>query len=124
MLKILCYIFKTGKDQRLYYDPENLFSELLSGGFSIPDVMNAINWFKPITDTKKALLNSYRNKGVRHLDYMENKFLSENLFNFILQEEQKGVINSYQRDLIIDRVSLVAQIAGDMNVEELIKYLI
>ena len=124
MLITIRYIFESGKDLRLYYDPDGLLTELIESGFPIREAVNAIDWFSPIIDTEKALFNSYRGKSIRLLDCVETKHLPEGMFNSIIKEEQKGFINAYQRDLLIDRLSRVADGACVSEVEDIKTYLI
>lgn len=126
MINVIHYIFETEQDLRLYYEPNNLYSELLLNKFPIVDVVGAIEWFEPIIDLNNAIFSNYRNKFVRHLDYRESKYLPKGTFNEILKNEQSGLINSYQRDILIDRLSIVGQRSNgfDVGVDEILGYLI
>ncbi len=126
MINVIHYIFETEQELRLYYEPDKLFAELLSNRFSILDVVGAMQWFEPIIDLNSAIFSNYQNKNVRHLDYREIKYLPQGTFNEILKNEQSGLINSYQRDIVIDRLSIVGQISNgfDVGIDDLREYLV
>jgi uncharacterized protein Smg (DUF494 family) len=101
MFEVIRYILETGQDIKLYFEPETLFCELRGLEFSRIDIMNSLIWFRELVDIKNNS-NSYTN--FRVLDEYENTFLSKNIINKLIILQSNGVINSIQRELIMNKI--------------------
>lgn len=121
MFEVIQYILKTQQDVKLYYNKDKLIIELINEHFTIDEIMDAFDWFYPIIDSSAHQSYHYHANAVRGLDYIENKYLSKEIINKILCQERNGSINQFVRDILIDRMSLVAQ--ADTDESELIDLL-
>lgn len=115
MFKIIQYILDTNQDIKLYYNQDTLVSDLMNAQFEIDEIVNALNWFYPIIDAKSHESCEYRANAILGFDYQENKYLSKDIINKILQQENKGIINPFIRDTLLDRMSVVAKDYNDEN---------
>ena len=125
MFEIIRYILETEQDIQLYYNPEKLVHELLNQHFSAEDIVHAINWFCPLLDASTHQNYYYKTNSIRGFDASENKYLSKSIINKILGQEKSGIIKPFERDVLIDRLILVAQEDTDENeLEQLLDNLI
>lgn len=115
MLEVIQYILDTEQDVKLYYNQEKLVLELINEQFTLNEIMDALDWFYPIIDASSHQSYHYRANAIRGFDYLENKYLSKTIINKILGQEKNGAINQFIRDILIDRMSVVAQSDTDEN---------
>lgn len=109
MFDVIRYIFETEQDIKLYYNQRHLVIELIEQRFLLQEISQAIDWFCPIIDAGMHQNYFYKANAIRSLDYLEGKYLSKTILNQILKQEKDGLINSFQRDILIDRLSVIAQ---------------
>ncbi len=126
MYEVINYIFEEGLDVRLYVDQQVLIMDLIiEAMFPLEQVINTIDWFKPIMLVKTEEIANYNSNVTRVFDVLETKFLSHDLISKIIGYEQNGTINAYERDLLVDRLGIIAKEGiGEDMVEELLDYLI
>ena len=115
MFEVIQYILDTEQDIKLYYNQDTLVKDLVNEEFDIKEIISALKWFCPIIDAKYHESYNYSANSVRGFDYRENKYLSKEIINKILERERKGIINPFMRDTLIDRMSLVAKEYNDEN---------
>lgn len=109
MFEIIQYILETKQYVKLYYNQENLVRELINEHFTLDEIVTALDWFCPIIDAPVHQSYYYQGNAIRGFDYFENKYLTKGIINKILGQEKQGLINSFTRDVLIDRLSLVAR---------------
>lgn len=125
MINVVYYIFENEQDMSLYSEPEKIFARLLLMKFKFSEIVSAIGWFKPFLDENGTFHSIYKNSSVRHLNYFEQTYISKELFNNIIKKEQGGFIDAYQRDMLIDRLSILAQYTQETQIlDKLLLYLI
>lgn len=125
MFEVIRYILETDQDIKLYYNQENLVRELICQDFTLEEITEAIDWFCPIIDASGHQSYYYTASSVRGFDYLENKYLSKNIINKILGQEKNGIINPFVRDVLIDRIALIARTDTDESeLEQLLDNLI
>ncbi len=115
MFEVIQYILDTQQDAKLYYNQEKLVLDLIDEQFTLDEIMAALDWFYPIIDASAHHSYHYQANAIRGFDYFENKYLSKAIINKILSQERTGIINQFIRDILIDRMSLVAQSYSDEN---------
>ena len=113
MFEVIQYILGNEQDNILYYNQDKLVNSLIDEQFELDEIADALNWFCPIIDAKSHTSYHYEANAVRGLDYQENKYLSKQIINKILEHERKGMINPFIRDILIDRMSVVAKNYSD-----------
>jgi uncharacterized protein Smg (DUF494 family) len=113
MFEVIQYILGTEQDTKLYYNQDNLVLTLINEQFALDEIVDALNWFYPIIDAKSHQSYNYQANAIRGFDYLENKYLSKMIINKILEQERKGIINSFIRDTLLDRMSVVAKDTTD-----------
>lgn len=109
MFEVIRYIFDTNWDVKLYYNQNHLMNELVEQEFSVHEIAMAMNWFNPIIDSGNHKNYSITSNSIRGLDYAEVKYLPKQIVENIFQQEKLKFINAFQRDILIDRLSLLAQ---------------
>ncbi len=124
MFDVIQYIFDTEQDTQLYFNTKNLLEDLLEQNFSMDEINQAINWFNPIVDSEIPNNSYSESKSVRSLDCIESKYLSKSIMNRIFAEEHHGKISAFQRDLLIDRLSIVAMEKDDSEIEHIFNRLL
>ncbi len=105
MLDVIKYILDTGKDIKLYFEPDLLVQELKLK-FSYIDILDSFVWFKDFVDFRTNI-NYLSIQSFRYFDKHEYKFLSKSLINKIIKLELDSLISATQRDLIINKMIIL-----------------
>ena len=118
---VLMYLFDNYFEE--YYeissDQESLKSELKQAGFGDTPVNKAFNWLEGLA-LQKDLIQSgslAKNTTLRMFNDREMEKLDTECRGFILFLEQTGVIDAFDREVIIDRIMAVE--AGEVDLQQL-----
>lgn len=118
---VLMYLFDNYFEE--YYeissDQESLKSELKQAGFGDTPVNKAFNWLEGLA-LQKDLIDSgslAKNTTLRMFNDREMQKLDTECRGFILFLEQTGVIDAFDREVIIDRI--MALEAGEVDLQQL-----
>lgn len=118
---VLMYLFDNYFEE--YYeissDQESLKSELKQAGFGDTPVNKAFNWLEGLA-LQKDLIQSgslAKNTTLRMFNDREMQKLDTECRGFILFLEQTGVIDAFDREVIIDRI--MALEAGEVDLQQL-----
>ncbi len=118
---VLMYLFDNYFEE--YYeinsDQESLKYELLQAGFGDTQVNKAIDWLEGLTLQKDLVIsgNLEENKTLRIFNDREMEKLDTECRGFILFLEQAGVLNAFDREVVIDR--LMALGANEIELQQL-----
>ena len=121
VLDVLMYLFDNYEDEdvKLTPDQDALRGQLVDAGFAEREVGKAFDWLEGLatqkdnqyrsTDTGKSASRIYHNKELEKLD--------TDCRGFLLFLEQAGVLDSQDRELVIDRV--MALESEDIDLQQL-----
>ena len=107
VLDVLIYLFDhyVEEELELYPDQDNLKAQLNEAGFADTQVNKAINWLESLALQKDSLeQDTGHSQSIRIFSHVENEKLDVECKGFLLFLEHTGIINSEDRELIIDRV--------------------
>ncbi len=106
MFEILIYLFENYFDSENCPDSETLTRKLTLAGFGEDEISQILGW---LTDHTKHEAGKYpvtlsQSKSFRIYSSSELEVIDVESQGFILFLEQAGVLNSLQRELLIDRI--------------------
>lgn len=119
MFEVLVYMFENYVEANIRLEQDDLVSELSAAGFNQQDIDGAFDWFSTLEkmtnqagDGQALLSDGHR----AYTDAEMQKMTTESL-SFMLFLEQAKVLNSAQRELVIDRVMALPQ--TEVRIEEM-----
>lgn len=106
---VLMYLFENymGEDPEISQDQETLTTELTQAGFPRGEINKAFSWLEGLSNLRQqdtALLQDNRLGSVRHYSEREKSKISAECRGFVLSMEQRGVLDTRTREMVIDRV--------------------
>ena len=107
VLDVLIYLFDHYVEEELEITPDQeiLKSQLIQAGFADTQVSKAIDWLECLALQKDELeTDILRSRSIRIFNDKENEKLDVECKGFLLFLEQAGVLDSEDRELVIDRV--------------------
>lgn len=107
VLDVLIYLFDHYVEEELEISPDQdvLKSQLMQAGFADIQVNKAIDWLECLALQKDELeTDILRSRSIRVFNDIEDQKLDIECKGFLLFLEQSGVIDSEDRELVIDRV--------------------
>ena len=107
VLDVLIYLFDHYVEEELEIssDQDDLKTQLVQAGFADIQVDKAIDWLEGLATRKDELdLNVLESRSIRVFNDIENEKLDVECKGFLLFLEQSGILNSDDRELVIDRV--------------------
>jgi Smg protein len=107
VLDVLIYLFDHYVEEELEITPdqEDLKTQLIQAGFADIQVDKAIDWLEGLATQKDELdTGVLRSRSIRVFNDIENEKLDVECKGFLLFLEQSGVLDSEDRELVIDRV--------------------
>jgi Smg protein len=107
VLDVLIYLFDHYVEEELEITPdqEDLKTQLIQAGFANIQVDKAIDWLEGLTTQKDKLdARLLRSMSIRVFNDVENEKLDVECKGFLMFLEQSGVLDSEDRELVIDRV--------------------
>ncbi len=105
MFEVLVYLFENYLEADIRPDHLTLTRELSAAGFDDDDIERAVNWFSTLEDMTRegeAAENDVPT-GMRLFAEAETAKINSECRGFLLFLEQAGVMQPYQRELVIDR---------------------
>ncbi|NYZ62333.1 DUF494 family protein [Luteimonas deserti] len=117
ILDVLLYLFEHyfTEDADLARDRDTLQSGLLQAGFSPAEVSKAFDWLDALADQRPALPAVRANGPTRIYAGPELDRLDVECRGFLLFLEQHGVLDSDQRELVLDRAMALDQDELDLD---------
>ena len=112
MFELLIYMFENYLSSKSYLDFNNISMELEAAGFDNDDIEEAFDWFsqlKAMSDKIPQAIDAKENTNLRIFIEKEYKKISSEGLGFILFLEQAKVLNSIEREIIIDRAMALNQ---------------
>ncbi len=107
VLDVLIYLFDNYVEEELEIVPDqnDLKTQLVQAGFADKQVDKAIDWLEGLAMQKDKLdANILRSMSIRLFNDIESEKLDIECKGFLLFLEQSGVLDSEDRELVIDRV--------------------
>jgi len=107
VLDVLIYLFDHYVEQELEIIPnqKDLKSQLNQAGFADIQIDKAINWLEGLTVKKDEFdVGIVHSRSTRVFSSIENEKLDVECKGFLIFLEQSGVLDSEDRELVIDRV--------------------
>lgn len=106
---VLMYLFENymDEDPDIEQDQEVLTSELAQAGFPRGEINKAFSWLEGLSDLRQrdaTLLAEGITGSVRHYSERESAKVNAECRGFILAMEQRGVLDTRTREMVIDRV--------------------
>lgn len=106
MIELLQFLFATEKDQYLYLNKNALVKELLhEHQFTFNEVNEMLEWFAPILNDK--ICSDVSADAVREITLWEKQRLPESIIEQIIQWEHEQLINSSEREILFDRLTML-----------------
>jgi|GEM_PF-2538821 len=106
MIELLQFLFATEKDQNLYHNRDALVKELLNEHrFTFNEVKDMLEWFAPIVDGK--VCHEINPHAIREITLWEKQRLPLSVIEQIMQWEQDQLINSGEREVLLDRLAFL-----------------
>lgn len=108
VLDVLMYLFENymDKDVEREPDPESLKVELLEAGFPKSEINKAFAWLEGLTERHQSVVGSTQStpNSLRLYTDLESEKLDVDCRGFVLFLEQCGILDTTNRELVIDRV--------------------
>ena len=120
VLDVLIYLFDHYVEEELEITPDHkdIKSQLIQAGFADIQVDKAIDWLEGLAMQKNGLeVEAVPSRTTRIFSDIENEKLDVECQGFLLFLEQAGVLNSDDRELVIDRV--MALESGPIELQQL-----
>jgi len=119
VLDVLVYLFENYmvEDAEPPQDHESLESELRQAGFHGPQISKAFNWLEGLSSLQEGTADVKRNTShsIRIYTEEESERLGVEARNLLLFLENMSVLDSYMRELILDRI--MALETGDVDLD-------
>jgi len=112
MFDLLIYMFENYLSSKNNLDFTNMTLELEAAGFNNKDIESAIDWFSELKEMSVKIPQSQSlklNDKLRIFTENEKSKFSFDGLGFILFLEQAHVLNSIEREIIIDRAMALNQ---------------
>ncbi len=119
MFEVLVYMFENYIDTQFRPDEHTLSKELFAAGFDEEDINGAFDWFdqlEAMTD-KPQLFESAAHTNTRIFTELELKKISGESIGFILFLVQAKILNTAQRELVLELAMNLPQ--AKIGIEEM-----
>ena len=119
MFDLLVYMFEKYLSSKNNLDFANMTLELEAAGFNNKDIESALDWFTELKEMSENIPQSHTlklNDKLRIYTVKEKEKFSFDGLGFILFLEQAHVLNSVEREIIIDRAMALNQ--NIINIDE------
>ena len=119
MFDLLIYMFENYLSSKNNLDFDNMTLELEAAGFNNKDIESALDWFSELKEMSVKIPQSQSlklNNKLRIFTQNEKEKFSFDGLGFILFLEQANVLNSVEREIIIDRAMALNQ--NIINIDE------
>ncbi len=117
ILAVLLYLFEYyfSENADLVRDRDSLQNSLIQVGFSPAEINKAFEWLDALAANRPTLTNPRVNGPVRVLHGPELDKLDVESRGFLLFLEQQGILNTEQRELVLDRAMALDQEELDLD---------
>ena len=104
MFEVLVYMFENFIDGQFRPDENTLSQELAAAGFNEQDIHHAFNWFNQLErkTSQPNICNAPKHTSSRIFTEDEYKKLSLESLSFLLFLVQANILNTMQRELILE----------------------
>lgn len=110
MFEVLVYMFENYFEANIRPDQNTLANELFAAGFDQEDINGAFDWFSKLEEMSNLSATSATHSlGMRVYGETEIKKISSESLSFIMFLEQAKVLDSAQRELVVDRAMALSQ---------------
>jgi len=110
MFEVLVYMFENYFEANIRPDQNTLANELFAAGFDQEDINGAFDWFSKLEEMSSLSATSATHSlGMRVYGETEIKKISSESLSFIMFLEQAKVLDSAQRELVVDRAMALSQ---------------
>jgi len=119
MFDLLVYMFENYLSSKNNLDFANMTLELEAAGYDNKDIESALDWFTDLKEMSEKIPQSHSLKlsdKLRVFTAKEKEKFSFDGLGFILFLEQAHVLNSVEREIIIDRAMALNQ--NIINIDE------
>ena len=119
MFDLLVYMFEKYISSKNNLDFSNMTLELEAAGFNNKDIESALDWFTELKEMSENIPQSHTlklNDKLRIYTVKEKEKFSFDGLGFIVFLEQAHVLNSVEREIIIDRAMALNQ--NIINIDE------
>ncbi|MDD2832761.1 MAG: DUF494 domain-containing protein [Methylotenera sp.] len=119
MFEVLVYMFENYIDTQFRPDEKTLSKELFAAGFDKDDINGAFDWFNQLEamTAKSELFQMADPANLRIFTEAELKKISSESIRFILFLVQANILNTSQRELVLDLAMNVPQL--EITIEEM-----
>lgn len=119
MFEVLVYMFENYIDTQFRPDDSTLARELFAAGFDEEDINGACDWFSrlELMTEKPELFQMADPANTRIFTEIELKKISSDSIGFILFLVQANILNTSQRELILELAMNVPQ--AEISIEEM-----
>jgi Smg protein len=119
MFEVLVYMFENYIDTQFRPDDSTLSRELSAAGFDEEDIIGAFNWFNQLESSveKPELFNQAQHANTRIFTEQELKKISGESIGFILFLVDAKILNSAQRELVLELAMSLPQ--SEISIEEM-----
>jgi len=110
MFEVLVYMFENYFEANIRPDQSTLANELFAAGFEQEDINGAFDWFSTLEEMSgQTAIAASQSLGMRVYAEAETKKISAESLSFIMFLEQAKVLDSAQRELVVDRAMALPQ---------------
>ncbi|CAG0986487.1 hypothetical protein MTYP_02043 [Methylophilaceae bacterium] len=109
MFEVLVYMFENYFEANIRPDHHTLADELFAAGFDQEDINGAFDWFTTLEEMTDQTTTAVNSHSMRVYGETEIKKISSESLSFIMFLEQAKVLDSAQRELVIDRTMALPQ---------------
>lgn len=120
MFEVLVYLFENYFESDIRPDENTLERELNAAGFDEDDIHRAFDWFSRLDELTARTDHTPRIGDVGSMRIyadVEAKKIQGEALSFLMFVEQAGVLNTSQRELVIDRAMALPE--SEVSVEEM-----
>ncbi|MCZ6559871.1 MAG: DUF494 domain-containing protein [Gammaproteobacteria bacterium] len=120
VLDVLMYLFETYMDNEIEEEPDHneMRDELEQAGFCDLEIDQALEWLDGLTSGQEAAAKSApTDRATRIFDSIELTRLDSGCRGFLLYLEQREILSTSQRELVIDRLMALGN--PDIDVEQI-----
>lgn len=112
MFELLVYLFENYIESNIPADEQTLTRELSAAGFDSQDISLAFSWFSDLAtlaDQADVTDTSAGRAAYRIYNPEETKKIGADSRSFLLFLEQAGVLNTFEREVVIDRLMALTE---------------
>ncbi len=106
MFELLVYLFENYIETDIRADEKTLTRELSAAGFDSEDISNAFSWFTGLAELADQVTPEAATGKAAYRIYTsdESKKIGQESRSFLLFLEQADVLNTLEREVVIDRL--------------------